>query len=482
MDASRNVEICVVFPFWSQSDAMNWDSNYSYLRVVLPRLVDVLPDWLWFVMWPMKSYGADVWRWYGDSFFDDRRIIRWPWPYDTAMRSSVMGFDPMKFKELEDRVGPTIYWLHQVESGTYLYGGYRFSFNVSSRPTIVAQHHYIIHRSLPYTYAGMFPRLWMQVGGSLVADLVVVNSVHTQRMLEESFGELLNGETMAQLREKTRVLRFGLIDDEPDIPISREVQSPVIVYNHRFEAYKQPKITAEVLQSLRDAGHKFEVWVTQYVGQNASEFIVDRVVGHPIRAEYLKRIAVPAINTINSTHETFCISILDSMALGHLIVAPRAVTFPELLPEGYPYLFKSPDEQREMLDHILSTWPTEWEKHHTALREHARREFSLQRYVATYAEWLTEQAQKWRKSTPKIQTRVGIDSLVNAMPPGKYKVNDVARKIRAALALQNQAMPIRRVIREMSLRGCTVEWDPTEKTTCIIKREQNGLLHAEQTL
>lgn len=466
----RNAEICAVFPFWSQSDAMNWDSNYSYLRIVLPKLVEVLPDWLWVVMWPMKSYGADVWRWFGDSFFDERRVIRWPWPYDTAMRSSVLGFDPMSFKELEDRVGPTLYWLHQVESGTFIYGGYRFAFNVASRPAIVAQHHYIIHRSLPYTYEGMFPRLWLQIGGSLTADLVVLNSVHTQRMVEESFSEFLNEPTMERLRQKTRVLRFGLISDEPDIPISRDVEVPIIVYNHRFEAYKQPKVTAEVLQSLRKAGHRFEVWVTQHVGQNVSEFpVADRVVGHPVRREYLRRIAVPAINTINSLHETFCISILDSIALGHVIVAPRSVTFPELLPDGYPYLFRSPDEQREMLEHILTTWPQEWEKYHHLLREHARREFSLDRYIHTYADWLVETARVWHKATPKPHIRSQLEAIIRTMPSGKYQLPDVARVLRKTLKLQNQALPVRRVIRELVARGFTVEWDPVEKRPYLVR-------------
>ena len=75
-----------------------------------------------------------------------------------------LGFDPSRFALLEERMAPTIYWLHQVEAGANVMGGYRQSWNRSARPVLVAQHHYIIHPSLPYLTEGMFPgcgRRWV---------------------------------------------------------------------------------------------------------------------------------------------------------------------------------------------------------------------------------------------------------------------------------------------------------------------------------
>jgi len=35
--------VVFVLPFWSQSDALNWDSNYNYLARLIPALAERLP-------------------------------------------------------------------------------------------------------------------------------------------------------------------------------------------------------------------------------------------------------------------------------------------------------------------------------------------------------------------------------------------------------------------------------------------------------
>jgi glycosyltransferase involved in cell wall biosynthesis len=450
-------EIVCVFPFWSQSDAVNWDSNYAYLRRILPIMAKEKPDWLWCVLWPEKNYGRDKWRWTDDGLFTGN-IFRFPWPYNTSMRMGVLDFSTQRFGELEDMVAPTVYWLHQVEAGAAIEGGFTGSFNKSARPAVVAQHHYIIHKSLPYPAA--FSRLWYQMGGTIAAHKVVLNSNHTQVMMREAFGDYLNAEQMASIDAKSEVVHFGLVDEAmTDLPIA-ESEVPVFIYNHRFENYKQPHTTGDVLDKLR-ARHKFEVWATQFIDQRLNHFAVDRVVGHPDQRQYLKNIAVPGINTINSVHETFCISMLDSIALGQLPVAPNSVTFPELVPEGYPYLFANTDEQIKMLDHILSTWPKEYLVWRDKLRKHARTRFGIEGYCERYCEILdAESTALWNESSPKDSTKNNKDAFISTMKGGTYTFHDFATKFRKALGCATQAVPNRRVIREFSdVRNCHFSWD-----------------------
>lgn len=230
-------EVVWVHPFWSKATAMNSDSNYAYLRRVLPALAAERPEWLFVVSWPMKAHGVN-WNYHPDGLFDHPRIMRVGWPYDSQMRTGVLTFDPRRLDYIDSRFGPTIYWLHQVESGSQVYGGYRQSFNSSARPIIVAQHHYIIHPSLPYNFDGLFPRLWAQMGGTIAADAVVLNSQHTARMLTESFSEFLAPEQMKSIGDKSVVLPFGLVDERFDVQSTERSMSdpPVIVYNHRFES------------------------------------------------------------------------------------------------------------------------------------------------------------------------------------------------------------------------------------------------------
>ena len=369
-------EVVCVFPFWSVSDALNWDSNYAYLRRILPRMSEKRPDWLWVVMWPIKGYGTGQWKWQNDGLFNDR-IVRFGWPYDTSMRSGVMGWSGEHFKQLEDRFAPTIYWMNQVESALQVNGGYTQSASVASRPAIVAQHHYIVHKSIPYSLETLQPRLWAQIAGTVASERVVFNSDHCRTMARESFAPLLSDDLWHDIEQKSVTLKMGLVDEQLfDVEI-KPYPVPVVVYNHRFEKYKQADDTRDALADMRRRGHKFEVWVTMLLGQNVSDFPIDKMVGDADQHRYLQNIAVPGLNVINSVHETFCISMLDSIALGQLPVAPRSVTFPELVPEGYPFLFSSKQEQLDILDHILSTWPLEYDAWTARLRQHARDVFAI---------------------------------------------------------------------------------------------------------
>ena len=450
-------EVVVVMPFWSQADAMNWDSNYTYLRRVLPRLADELPGWLWVVLWPMKSAGSG-WKWRDDGLFDNPRILRFGWPYDSAMRTGVLGFDPARFALLEERMAPTIYWLHQVEAGANMMGGYRQSWNRSARPVIVAQHHYIIHPSLPYLTEGLFPRLWAQMGGTIAADAVVLNSRHTGVMMDEAFSEWLTPEKMSDIKDKTVVLPFGLVDERFDAALADpppDPGEPVFIYNHRFEHYKQPRVTAEVLTRLRLGGRKFSVWATQSGGSfggGVKDFPVDRLVGHPEQSVYLRNIAVPAINTLNSTHETFCISAMDSVALGHLLVAPDGVTFPELVPDGYPFLFRSEAEQETMLATIIDRWPADVVEWGPRLRAFARERFAWDRYVKSYATLLNGFDALWdADAKPHVQRR--LDAFYRSLRPGTYPLDVLVKAYRKATGMADQAAPNRRILHDTVRAG-----------------------------
>lgn len=444
MSEKPRLGVVAVVPFWSNSDNLNADSNYSYLRVVLPELERATEDTVFLVFFPDPKYGRDKWVYQHDDFQTDRiRLI--PWPYDTAMRSSVMGFDPSRFYFIELNYAPGTYWLHQVEMGPNVYGGYWQSFAYGDQPAIIAQHHYIIHKSLPYPMKSMLPRRWAQMGGSLCADQVVYNSEHTQRMANEAFDELLSDAAMEELAGKSSVVRFGLIqDDHPKAPEAKD-HPPVVIYNHRFENYKQPRITFALLEDLRGR-HEFEVWATQVAGQKTNEFKIDKGVGAPDRDTYLSNIAVPGINTINSVHETFCISILESIGLGHVVVLPAGVTFPELVPQGYPYLFKNPAEQAAMMESILSGWPKAYNQWRRPLQDHARQKFTAGNYAQRYPHLKDKHVATMNRIFSKMQ--VGVS----------YNMVEFTKKVRAQCGCALQAMTSRKIIRHALTQGVGVEW------------------------
>lgn len=442
----------LVMPFWSQANNMNADSNYTFLRRVLPEFVKHTSETVFLLAFPDPNVGSGRWRYKPDGLQSDRiRFVSWP--YDTNMRQGVMTFDSRRWYDIETKYAPTIVWLNQVESGVFLYGGYWQSFAKCQNPTIVAQHHYIIHKSLPYPLRTLFPRLWLQMGGSYVADRIVYNSQHAHNMANESFGEWMVPEKLKQLEDKTTILRQGLVEaDHPVAPMATAETPPVFLYNHRFEAYKQPEVTFAQFERLKTR-HKFQVWATQVIAQMSGgkkRFHYDRVVYEPDQRDYFKRIAAqPMINTINSVHETFCISILDSISCGHIVVVPNAITFPELLPRNYPYMFNTEREQLAMLNNILSRWPDSYNEWHDALISHAREHFGIEQYAKKYIDLLYAEELPRRETNPKASTIHTFNKAWASMPIGKrFTPNELQRVICRIKNFGLQAMPYHRVVRE----------------------------------
>jgi glycosyltransferase involved in cell wall biosynthesis len=278
-------------------------------------------------------------------------------------------------------------------------------------------------------------------------------------MMIETFGKYLSEKKLAELRQKTEVLLFGLVyDDHLVSPMADESTPIVYLYNHRFEYYKHPFDTFETFAELRKR-HEFEVWATQTVGQStggSKEYHYDRSIWEPMRRDYLSRIAAqPMINTINSVHETFCISLMDSIACGHLVVAPNGVTFPELVPDGYPFLFRDRQEQVRMLHTIMNSWPKYYNEWRDRLVDHARKTFSIDLYAQRYIDLMWKVELEHRQTKHKPATRDALEKTFDRMRSGElYSPDDLRKALCRVKHFGNQSMPSRRVVREaLRLRG-----------------------------
>ena len=466
---SDRLGVVGVVPFWSNSDNLNADSCYVWLRTVLPEISRHEPDTHFCVFFPDPNYGRDKWVYHPDGLVSDK-IHLISWPYDSSMAGGVVGFDSVRHRTVETSFGINLYWLIMVEMGTMLAGGYGNAYSSDGKPAIVSQHQYVIHDSLPYPAESLFSRLWLQLGGSIASDRLVYASQHCYDMAQDSFSRYVTPEVMESLNRRSQVLLFGLLSgDEPRSPRASGKKLPVMLYNHRFELYKQPHKTWEVYKTLRQQGYQFDIWVTQALGQKTKEYPAEHLIHAPERDDYLRQIAsVCAINTINSTHETYCISAVDSMAVGHLVVLPNAITFPELVPQDYPYLFSDEEQQTKMLAYILSTWPREYNKWGPVLSEYVRTKFSLKCYVEQYAPVLHAAEDSHRQAIKKRTTYKALEHIFGKMPKGMpfplWGKNGLSATFNQIGKLGPQAFPVARIVREAAKRDdIDIIWQDTIK-------------------
>ena len=221
---------------------------------------------------------------------------------------------------------------------------------------------------------------------ALSADRVYFNSHFHRESFLSALPEFLKAfpdhqelECVEEIASKSRVLHLGLpLEELSSAGEERQLNPPLILWNHRWEYDKGPDSFFEALFQLAEEGEEFEVAV---LGENysrapkifnrAKEQLADRLVhfGMVSREEYIGWLYRAAILPITSRQDFFGISAVEAMYAGALPVLPNRLAFPEHLPEENrgQYLFQG---QEQLLDKLrwalnsLSTWNPEELKTH----------------------------------------------------------------------------------------------------------------------
>jgi glycosyltransferase involved in cell wall biosynthesis len=339
---------------------LNSDSNYVLLRNLVTGLdlLGRLDDKIFVVLWPINFF-----KYYDDGFFEKYKanVVRVPIKMPRNKQQNAINFDSLYFRRLFEKIPVDVVINNLVEVG----GNLKFlqdSYEDMALPKVLNFNHYVIHKSLPYSIKFQENVLLAQVIGNLLADMSIINSDHCGDMLRDNYREYLSPDKVALIENKTYKISLGVdFDKLRGFKREREKDDKIIfIYNHRLQAYKAFHKTFAMFAGLWGEGlTNFEVWVT---GANregegkVSQYPFVKFFECPTYESYLNVIKDGDVNVTNSLHETFCISAVESMALGQMLVAPDGVTFREITnadASGYPYLFKKDKDQTEIVRQIL---------------------------------------------------------------------------------------------------------------------------------
>lgn len=187
---------------------------------------------------------------------------------------------------------------------------------------------------------------------ALTADAVYFNSeFHLQdfmaklpRMLK-NFRDFYELQTIEQIREKSKVLPVGMdlrhfdshrVDSESDSP-------PLILWNHRWEADKDPDSFIHSMIELADDGYDFKLAITgERFGEmpaafkNAQSLLPDKLIqlGYIDSFADYARLLWQADYVVSSAwQEFFGISVCEAIYCGCLPILPDRVNYPFLLTE-----------------------------------------------------------------------------------------------------------------------------------------------------
>ena len=338
--------IIFVNPMWSVQ-TINSDSNYVYLSSVIRKFAEKYPKYKFLMPFPVST----GFKYYDDGFFKLPNILRIPQNIPQGKKQNNIHFDTFFIKKVYEEFGPYLIWNQIPEVAPQLKF---FTSNYHFVPCVINQHHYIIHKSLPYPLEQNLHFVYMQLIGDQLADVNLFNSDHCWNMTLDNIREYMPNFEKT-IDDKKQILKFGFFDQLYEYK-NNKYDKFTFVYNHRFQDYKNWRDTFAIFDQLFDEGYEFQVLVTKAGGDrinkiNEKPYVIIKDL--PTTKQYHEELQKCHCNTFNSQHETFCISILESMYYGLSTIVPNATTMPELLGKDNWQIFKDTNEQKEKLIYLI---------------------------------------------------------------------------------------------------------------------------------
>jgi len=334
----------LIYPMWSV-DSINADSNYIIIKQICNELIPTGRFNFYLIMDSNRKYVRD-------DLNKMVRLIGLPQPRSKKLQ--VAAWNTNALRQILDRLPIDIVWNNVVERGHH-FKWWQDTLEAYVRPIVFNYHHYVIHRSLNHVayYNPCQHILADQLSGSLQADCNYFHTQHCRDMLFEEAADWLHPKKIDDLESRTICHLGGYCNP---IASQEKYDKFTFVYNHRMAGYKNWRTTWELFDQLHDEDFEFEVILTggDKGGLTKASRPYTKIRAFTTHADYLQELARCHANVINSQHETYCIAIAESMMCDQVVVAPNAVTFPELLGQAYPYLFDTVEAQLEMLRQILT--------------------------------------------------------------------------------------------------------------------------------
>ncbi len=213
-------------------------------------------------------------------------------------------------------------------------------------------------------------RCWTSL---LAADQVVVNSRWHLEALADGLRRLLpqapdfpHDDQLERVLADIVVVPVGVDLAEIEPPPERAAGPPVVLWNHRWDDDKQPDVFVRALEKIAAAGIDYRVilggedaWGADGGDRRsvAEQRLAERVLrsGWAVPDQYRHDLAVADVVVSVARHECFGVSVVEAMAAGAVPVLPRALSYPEIVPERFHQAaFYEPGRFRARLQEVLS--------------------------------------------------------------------------------------------------------------------------------
>lgn len=448
----------LVYPMYSKQE-LNADSNYVVITSLIRQMRLTRPNWQWVVIFPDDR---SEYKYTDDGFFSLPNVFRVPMRIAPRKMANAISFDGAWGDLLLRKMAFDVVWCNLVEVAEKIKNCGTSVYEDAGRPVVFAAHNYMMHKSLPYPFSSLEAVAFQQIGGALFSDWNVFDSEWCQQMFVETASNWILPSAINSVLERSTLINYGTLDPAW-VPGPRENEIPVIAYNHRLQGYKNWRDTFDLLEELYGEGLKFKVRFLNNTADKTSHIAslpFVEIALSATHAEYIEKLRTCDLNVSNSSHETFCIAAVESMAFGQPFVGPDTMTFPEITGKktnGYPFLFHSREEQKSMLRRLLTdrALRIEWGD---KLSAHVRANYVRPIWAEKYARLFEERTALVKLGTPDDVRDYARDKLIKA---GRMEIRDYYNlirdtKVNGRIPISNQSFPIVKIARLVRSVGGTV--------------------------
>jgi glycosyltransferase involved in cell wall biosynthesis len=199
---------------------------------------------------------------------------------------------------------------------------------------------------------------------ALAADRVYFNSPYHHRAFFDAlpkmlkhFGDFNELETVNTIRDKSEILALGIDLSQFDTYRPNEyeysTETPIILWNHRWDEDKNPGMFFQALYKLEAAGFEFRVAVTgENIRQNPEEFeearqrLGSRVIAFgfmPDFSDYANLLWRSQYVVSTANQEFFGTSTAEAIYCRCTPILPNRLNYPNLIPEQFhqDYLYRN---------------------------------------------------------------------------------------------------------------------------------------------
>ena len=195
--------------------------------------------------------------------------------------------------------------------------------------------------------------VFINYASMLTADLILFNSNHHLQSFFTALPNFLKHfpehnelNSIPLLQNKSQVLPVGVDFKRLEIGDGRPIsdQSPLIIWNQRWEYDKNPNDFFKALYVMQEEGIPFRLALCgQQYGKRPSAFdtaskrLAKQIthIGYANDEMYRQLLWEAAVTISTAHHEFFGISILEAIYCHTFPILPHRLSYPELIPEAY---------------------------------------------------------------------------------------------------------------------------------------------------